>query len=341
MPVMFMFTMSTLSFATFIPSLHHFHNRKHASILPNSRSLCRARRPVSRAPQCGHPPPVKKDASEKMRLPTSSTTALISCGVTTLCSLLLPLSLAQLDAMQNEQSLLIHLNHYSSHFRIVFYTSLFALLHSGLASLRPLAQSLLGERAFRLIFATCSIPSAVYLISYFISHRYDGHIIMLQSIPFLQPFVYTMTLLSFLFLYPATFNLLEIAAIQRPTQRIYETGIMRITRHPQLTGQVLWCIAHTIWLGSSFSATASLALIAHHLFGAWNGDRRLKNKHGSNWYEFASRTSILPFAAIMSGKQRLEVSEFVKPAYVGVILFVIGTYAAHPLMLQAVSQLHM
>ncbi|MCD9641882.1 hypothetical protein HAX54_028364 [Datura stramonium] len=52
---------------------------------------------------------------------------------------------------------------------------------------------------------------------------------------------------------------------------LWETGIMRITRHPQ----VIWCLAHALWIGE-FSCSSSLSRSdRHHLFGAWNGDRRL------------------------------------------------------------------
>ena len=51
---------------------------------------------------------------------------------------------------------------------------LFAVIHSGGAALRNLAESILGARVWRLIFATASIPSAVILIGWFLAHRYDG-----------------------------------------------------------------------------------------------------------------------------------------------------------------------
>jgi zeta-carotene isomerase len=57
---------------------------------------------------------------------------------------------------------------------------------------------------------------------------------------------------------------------------MWETGIMRVTRHPQMVGQGLWCAAHCLWTGSSVVLAASAALMAHHLFGCWHGDRRLK-----------------------------------------------------------------
>jgi zeta-carotene isomerase len=64
--------------------------------------------------------------------------------------------------------------------------------------------------------------------------------------------------------------------VDKPKLHMWETGIMRITRHPQMVGQGLWCAAHCAWTGSSVVLAASAALMVHHLFGCWHGDRRLK-----------------------------------------------------------------
>ena len=63
---------------------------------------------------------------------------------------------------------------HSSSFVMIFLLLCFAIIHSGGAALRVKAESLIGARAWRLIFAFVSIPSAFILIGYFISHRYDG-----------------------------------------------------------------------------------------------------------------------------------------------------------------------
>jgi hypothetical protein len=39
-------------------------------------------------------------------------------------------------------------------------------------------------------------------------------------------------------------------------------------------------MAHSLWIGSSFMVVTSLGLMAHHLFGCWHGDFRLKRKYG-------------------------------------------------------------
>jgi uncharacterized membrane protein len=142
---------------------------------------------------------------------------------------------------------------------------------------------------------------------------------------------------SFLFLYPATFNLLEIAAIQKPQVHLYETGVIRITRHPQLVGQVIWCVAHTLWLGTTFTLITSLGLILHHCFGAWHGDRRLQARYGPAFTALKARTSIWPFVALVQGHQSFHWQEFLRPAYLGVAAFVVILWQAHPLLIRATS----
>lgn len=208
---------------------------------------------------------------------------------------------------------------------------LFGLAHSGLAALRTKGESLIGARLYRVLFALISLPLAVILIIYFINHRYDGlQLWQVQDIPWVYPLVWGLSALSFLFLYPATFNLLEIAAIQKPQVHLYETGIIRITRHPQMVGQVIWCIAHTLWIGTTFTLLTSLGLILHHSFGVWHGDRRLSQRYGEQFAQVKERTSIIPFLAILQGRQTLEIREFFRPAYVGVALFIWGLAQIHP-----------
>lgn len=206
----------------------------------------------------------------------------------------------------------------------------FALIHSGGASLRVWGVARIGERAWRLLFAAVSIPSAVMVIGYFLAHRYDGvRLWNLQEQPWIAPLVWTGTAISFLFLYPATYNLLEIPAVLRPKVRLYATGIIRISRHPQAVGQILWCATHLLWIGSSFMVAACIGLIAHHLFAVWNGDRRLRNRFGAAFEDLKARTSVIPFRAVLDGRQQLVASEFLRPAQLGIAIAVAVFWWAH------------
>lgn len=217
----------------------------------------------------------------------------------------------------------------------------FAIAHSGLAALRPWAEQKIGPRPYRIIFALVSLSLALGMIGYFLAHRYDGaQLWQVQHLPWVMPLVWSLSAISFLFLYPATFNLLEIAAIQKPQVHLYETGIIRITRHPQLWGQVIWCLAHTLWLGTSFTLVTSLGLIAHHVFGAWHGDHRWEQRYGEAFRAVRARTSLIPFVAIAQGKQKLVFKEFLRPAYLGVGIFIGLLWWAHPLIYRAGAAIH-
>jgi uncharacterized membrane protein len=102
---------------------------------------------------------------------------------------------------------------------------------------------------------------------------------------------------------------------------------------------VIWCIAHTLWLGTTFMLVTSAGLILHHLFGVWHGDRRLTQRYGEAFAAVKARTSVIPFLAILDGRQTLEFKEFLRPAYVGVAIFVLLFWFAHPLFIQATGNL--
>lgn len=217
----------------------------------------------------------------------------------------------------------------------------FAVAHSGLASLRMRGEAIIGARLYRVLFALVSIPLAVILVVYFFNHRYDGLLLwQVQGVTGVKTLVWILSAISFFFLYPATFNLLEIAAIQKPQVHLYETGILRVTRHPQMVGQVIWCIAHTLWLGTSFTLLTSLGLIAHHLFAVWHGDRRLEDRYGEAFLKIKERTSVIPFLAIIDGRQSLKWQEFLRPAYLGVTGFILLLWWGHPWLMQATSKIY-
>ena len=230
---------------------------------------------------------------------------------------------------------------FASHWIMLGLLLGFAVAHSGLASLRMRGEAIIGARLYRVLFALVSIPLAVILVVYFFNHRYDGLLLwQVQGVTGVKSLVWILSAISFFFLYPATFNLLEIAAIQKPQVHLYETGILRVTRHPQMVGQVIWCIAHTLWLGTSFTLLTSLGLIAHHLFAVWHGDRRLEDRYGEAFLKVKERTSVVPFLAIIDGRQSLKWQEFLRPAYLGVTGFILLLWWAHPWLMQATSKIY-
>ena len=75
--------------------------------------------------------------------------------------------------------------------------------------------------------------------------------------------------------------------------------------------------------------------MAHHLFGVWHGDKRLSEKHGEAYEVLKKRTSVIPFAAILDGRQKLPeeyYKEFFRLPYFVIAVITVGAYWSQPIL---------
>ncbi|GJX00896.1 reverse transcriptase domain-containing protein [Tanacetum coccineum] len=107
------------------------------------------------------------------------------------------------------------------------------------------------------------------------------------------------------------------------------------------TGDVVSRSHNLDWkLCSCSNIVATLVrLIGHHLFGSWNGNRRLRIRYGEAFDILKSRTSVLPFATILDGHQKLP-KDYYKEFILVITGLTLGAYFAHPLMQAASLSLH-
>ena len=222
------------------------------------------------------------------------------------------------------------------HLVTLMYGILFPIVHSGLASLRPYGEKIVGARIWRVIFAFPSLCLAYSWITYFIAHANDGiQFYNLRGEDWAHTAAWVINFASFFFLYPSVFNLKEVAAVEKPAVHLWETGIIRITRHPQFVGQAMWSAGHLAMVGTSFTALTMALLVLHHWFACWNGDRRLYAEHGESFLNVKERTSIVPFLAILQGRQVLPrdyYKELLRAPYALIAVGTLGAYLAHPYM---------
>jgi zeta-carotene isomerase len=222
------------------------------------------------------------------------------------------------------------------HIVTLLFGIIFPLVHSGLASLRPYGEKIVGSRMWRVIFAFPSLCLSYSWIAYFIAHAHDGiQFYDLSSVGWAHALAWTVNFASFFFLYPSVFNLKEVAAVEKPKLHLWETGMIRITRHPQFIGQAMWSAGHLAMVGTSFTAETMALLVGHHAFSCWNGDRRYYAKHGDDFLKLKERTSIAPFQAILEGRQVLPkdyYKELLRAPYALIAVGTLGAYFAHPYM---------
>ncbi len=86
-------------------------------------------------------------------------------------------------------------------------------------------------------------------------------------------------------------------------------GVLRITRHPFLFGVALWAATHLVTNGDSASLALFLTLFLLAVLGPRSIDARRARRYGEAWRQFAAATSVVPFAAIAAGRNRLAIDE--------------------------------
>lgn len=103
-------------------------------------------------------------------------------------------------------------------------------------------------------------------------------------------------------------------------------GIHRITRHPVNISTSIWALAHLFPNGDVASVGLFGAILVLGVVGSLHIDRRLARRSPEAWARYAAVTSVVPFAAIASGRNSFSFSE------VGV-LRIVGGLALYALIL--------
>jgi Predicted membrane protein len=67
----------------------------------------------------------------------------------------------------------------------------------------------------------------------------------------------------------------------------------------------------------------------------------MQARYGETFELAKARTSVIPFWAILQGRQTIKLEEFVRPAYLGVLVFILLLWWAHPLLIQATGKVNL
>jgi uncharacterized membrane protein len=107
-------------------------------------------------------------------------------------------------------------------------------------------------------------------------------------------------------------------------------GILRVTRHPLMWGIAIWAFMHLVTRGdtASFIFFGGLLLLA--LSGSVMIDRRMDRNFGVDWMRFAAKTSNVPFAAIVQGRNQFKFEEIGWSRVVAGLALYVVLMALHP-----------
>lgn len=86
-------------------------------------------------------------------------------------------------------------------------------------------------------------------------------------------------------------------------------GMLRITRHPFLWGVAIWALGHLVVNGEPAALVLFGSMLTLALFGTASIDAKRRRALGPAYDTFTGQTSNVPFAAILSGRQKLNLGE--------------------------------
>jgi uncharacterized membrane protein len=202
-------------------------------------------------------------------------------------------------------------------------------IHLGLAgtTLRDVVVRRIGENAFRGLFSVLSIAALIFLVRawdaapsslLWFAPEWLRWLLALAMLPAFVLFVASVSGRNPTMVGPGE------GAVQPPR------AITRVTRHPMLWSFSIWAGVHIIGNGDTASIVFFGAFLVTSLAGMPSIDAKLRRRDAASWQALAPTTSIVPFAAIAQGRNRLELSEigWMTPA-IAVVVW-IALLVVHP-----------
>ena len=195
-------------------------------------------------------------------------------------------------------------------------------LHLGVAGtdMRYDVTRRLGVNGYRGLFSVASIAVMVFLcMSYS-----QAPTIVLWQVPGWLRWLLALVMLPAFVLFAASFVRNPTAAGGEKFLKRDVQGIQRVTRHPMMMSYAIWSAVHLTGNGDLASLVFFGAFFLTAVVGMPSIDRKTSDRDEVAWAKLKKTTSIVPFAAILAGRNRFSPAEigWVVPA-VGVVLWAV------------------
>lgn len=186
-----------------------------------------------------------------------------------------------------------------------------------------------GLGRYRLLYSLVAIVALVWLV---MAYRAAPYLPLWQPGPIARHLALVGMLPALLLLVTAVMQPNPTAVGQEvdPDAPEPARGMLRVTRHPMMWGIAIWAAAHLLANPDLASVVFFGALLVLALGGAAALDYRLTRANRPGWGVFVQRTSFLPFAAIIEGRQQLIWAEIGWSRLVVALVALVVLLAAHP-----------
>lgn len=115
------------------------------------------------------------------------------------------------------------------------------------------------------------------------------------------------------------------------------SGLLKITRHPVQWGILLFACAHLIANGDTASILFFGTFVLLSFFGMLSMDQRRRRETDPKWQAFMEKTSMVPFAALASGRLRFTLGDINWMGLVAGIALYTAIYWLHDMVSGGIS----
>jgi len=186
---------------------------------------------------------------------------------------------------------------------------LFLGIHLGISGtkLRDVITGAVGENPYRGLFALASLGAVVWMcIAYNRASASEANSVLFDAGQGFRDLGIPVVGFALLLAIPGVLRGNPTSAGQDKSQ---VRGMLRITRHPFLVGATLWSGFHLIATGTLASIIFFATFFIVAAIGTKAIDGKVRRKRPEDWKRISAETSIIPFAAIVAGRNRFVARE--------------------------------
>lgn len=214
---------------------------------------------------------------------------------------------------------------------VLLWGGLFAASHLVLSSAGVRAPLLrrLGERGFQALYSLVAFATFVPFVGAWWQTRHGGPLLwMLRDVAAVEAGAIALSVAGFAFMVGSFFQPSPTGMV--PGAPVRARGLTAITRHALFMGIALWATAHVLVNGWASDVAFFGVLAGFAVVGSAHQDARKRAADDRALASFYAQTSLVPFAAVLSGRVRLEARDL---PWAGLTLGAaagVALYLAHP-----------
>jgi uncharacterized membrane protein len=175
-------------------------------------------------------------------------------------------------------------------------------------SVRPKLIAKLGGRGFLGAYSLLSFATFVPLVWCYLASRHQGPLVLtLARLPGVHTLALAIAWASFACAIGGVFQPSALSLGAGGAARAY--GIGRITRHPLFMSLGVWAAAHLLVNGFLTDVVFFGGFALFCVIGCAHQDARKRATLGAELDQYFAETSLLPFGAIVSGRNHLVLAE--------------------------------